>query len=169
MLYIIGQALGVVSAVCSLILPMLKKKSQMLVMTMFTNGLVALNLVMIDQFGSAVLIHSLAVVQAIVSLRHVQRDTTVTKAEGGAFLLLYIACGLLGYKSPIDVLPIVGCLFNMLATFQRDVHKTRILILINVSTFLIYYLIVGSTSALMVGSTIVTTLIAMIRDRKHAK
>ena len=169
MLYIIGQALGVVSAVCSLILPMLKKKSQMLVMTMFTNGLVALNLVMIDQFGSAVLIHSLAVVQAIVSLRHVQRDTTVTKAEGGAFLLLYIACGLLGYKSLIDVLPIVGCLFNMLATFQRDVHKTRILILINVSTFLIYYLIVGSTSALMVGSTIVTTLIAMIRDRKHAK
>jgi len=169
MLYIIGQALGVVSAVCSLILPMLKKKSQMLVMTMFTNGLVALNLVMIDQFGSAVLIHSLAVVQAIVSLRHVQRDTAVTKAEGGAFLLLYITCGLLGYKSLIDVLPIVGCLFNMLATFQRDVHKTRILILINVSTFLIYYLIVGSTSALMVGSTIVTTLIAMIRDRKHAK
>jgi len=169
MLYIIGQALGVVSAVCSLILPMLKKKSQMLVMTMFTNGLVALNLIMIDQFGSAVLIHSLAVVQAIVSLRHVQKDTAVTKAEGGAFLLLYIACGLLGYKSLIDVLPIVGCLFNMLATFQRDVHKTRILILINVSTFLIYYLIVGSTSALMVGSTIVTTLIAMIRDRKHAK
>lgn len=167
MLYVIGQALGVVSAVCSLILPMLKKKSQMLVMTMFTNGLVALNLVMIGRFGSAVLIHSLAVVQAVVSLRHVRRDTPVTRLETGGFLILYIACGLLGYKSVIDVLPMVGCLFNMLATFQRDVHKTRILILINVSTFLIYYLMVGSTSALMVGSTIVTTLLAMVRDRKR--
>lgn len=168
MLYIIGQALGVVSAICSLILPMLKQKSQMLLMTVATNGLVALNLIMIDQFGSAVLIHSLAVVQAFVSLRHVRRDTPVTKVEGGVFLVLYMVCGLLGYKSIIDVLPMVGCLFNMLATFQRDVHKTRILILINVSTFLVYYLVVGSTSALMVGSTIVTTLIAMWRERRKA-
>lgn len=166
MLYFIGQTLGVISAVCSLILPMLKKKSQMLVMTMVTNGLVALNLIMIDQFGSAVLIHSIAVVQAFVSLRHVLRDSPVTKVEGLLFLAFYVGCGLLGYKSVIDVLPIVGCLFNMLATFQRDVHKTRILILINVSTFLAYYLMVGSTSALMVGSTIVTTVFAMVRDRK---
>ena len=169
MLYIIGQALGVVSAICSLILPMLKQKSRMLLMTVATNGLVALNLIMIDQFGSAVLIHSIAVVQAFVSLRHVQRDTPVTKVETGVFLALYIGCGLLGYKSVIDVLPIVGCLFNMLATFQRDVHKTRVLILINVSTFLVYYLIVGSTSALMVGSTIVTTVFAMVRDRKKSR
>ena len=165
-MYYIGQALGVVSAVCSLILPMLKKKSQMLVMTMFTNGLVAMNLVMIGEFGSAVLIHSLAVVQAIVTLRHIRRDTPVTRRENVIFFVLYIACGLLGYHRPLDILPIVSSLFNMAATFQRDVHKTRILILINVSTFLIYYVIVGSTSALMVGCTIITTVIAMIRDRK---
>jgi len=167
MIYYIGQALGVISAVCSLILPMLKQKSQMLLMTVATNGLVALNLIMIDQFGSAVLIHALAVVQALVTLRHLRRDTPVTKLEGGVFFVLYMAGGLLGYKSLIDVLPMVGCLFNMLATFQRDVHKTRVLILINVSTFLVYYLMVGSTSALMVGSTIVTTVIAMARDRKR--
>ena len=165
-MYYIGQALGVVSAVCSLILPMLKKKSQMLVMTMFTNGLVALNLVMIGEFGSAVLIHSLAVVQAMVTLRHIRRDTPVTRRENVIFFVLYIACGLLGYHRPLDILPIVSSLFNMAATFQRDVHKTRVLILINVSTFLIYYLIVGSTSALMVGCTIITTVIAMLRDRK---
>ena len=167
MVYIIGQALGVISAVCSLILPMLKRKSHMLVMTMFTNGLVALNLVMIGQFGSAVLIHSLAVVQAIVSLRHIRRESAVSRLETGVFLVLYIAFGLLGYKSIIDVLPMVGCVFNMLATFQKDVQKTRVLLLLNVTPFLIYYLIVGSTSALMVGSTIVTTLFAMYRDRKR--
>ena len=167
MVYYIGQALGVVSAVCSLILPMLKKKSQMLVMTMFTNGLVALNLVMIGEFGSAVLIHSLAVVQAVVSLRHIRHETPVTKRENLLFLVLYVACGLLGYKRPIDVLPIVGSLFNMAATFQKDVHKTRVLILINVSTFVVYYILVRSTSVLMVSCTIVTTLIAMIRDRKR--
>ena len=166
MIYYIGQALGVISAICSLILPMLKKKSQMLAMTMATNGLVALNLLMIGEVGSAVLIHSLAVVQAVVSLRHVRSETPVSKRENLLFLALYVGCGLLGYHRPLDVLPIVGSLFNMAATFQRDVHKTRILILINVSTFLVYYLIVGSTSALMVGCTIITTLIAMIRDRK---
>lgn len=167
MVYYIGQALGVVSAVCSLILPMLKKKSQMLVMTMFTNGLVALNLVMIGEFGSAVLIHSLAVVQAVVSLRHVRRESAVTRLETGVFFVLYVACGLLGYHRLIDLLPIVGSLFNMAATFQKDVQKTRVLLLLNVTPFLIYYLIVGSTSALMVSCTIVTTLIAMIRDRKR--
>ena len=166
MIYYIGQALGLIGAGCSLILPMLRKKSQMLAMTVATNGPAALNLLLIGQFGSAVMIHALAVVQALVTLYHVLKDRAVTRTESIVFLFLYIACGLLGHQGLLDLLPIVGSLFNMLATFQRDVQKTRFLILINVSFFLIYYVIVGSSSAFMVLSTIITTLIAMYRHKK---
>ena len=168
MVYDIGQALGLVGGVCGLILPMLKKKSQMLVMTMGTNGTAALNLLLIGRPDSACMIHSLAVVQALVSLWHVRRDAPVIKGENGIFMVLYIACGLMGYQGVIDLLPIVGSLFNMLATFQRDVQKTRVLILINVSFFLVYYVIIRSTSVFMVLSSILTTLIAMYRHGKNA-
>lgn len=51
------------------------------------------------------------------------------------FWVRYIVCGFVGYTGPVELLPIVGALFNMPATFQRDVQKTRVLLLINVSFF----------------------------------
>ena len=167
MTYYIGQTLGLIGAGCSLVLPLLKKKSHMLAMAMATNGLAALNLLLIGQFGSAAIIHFLAVIQALVTLLSVRKESVITRTESIIFLFLYVACGLLGYTRPLDLIPIVGSLFNMLATFQRDVQKTRTLILINVSFFLVYYVIVGSSSAFMVLSTIITTTIAMYRHKKR--
>ena len=49
-----------------------------------------------------------------------------------AFLLALIV-------AVVDILPVFGSLFHMLATFQKDVHKTRVLLLFNSSTFLTNY------------------------------
>ena len=167
MAYYIGQALGIVATVCCFALPLFKKKWQMLLVSATSNLFFALNLILIGDVGSAIIVNLLAIVQTLLSLWHVQKDKPVTVAENIIFLIGYIICGSFGFHRALDVLPIVGAVFNMLSVFQRDEQKTRILILLNASTFFIYYIVVGSTNLFAELLAAITTVIAMIKYRKH--
>lgn len=164
--YYIGQALGLLGTLCCLILPFFKKKWQMLAITALVNIFCALNLVLIGEVGSVILIYVVAVVQTIVALWHLKRDTAVTKAENVIFLALYVICGALDLGAFVDVLPIVGAVFHMLATFQLDVQKTRVLLVFNSITFMAYYALVGSTSVFSTLVTLTSTLLAMYHYRQ---
>lgn len=166
MVYYIGQFLGIVATVCCLVLPLFRKKWQMLVMNGLANVFFALNIILIGQFGSAVLLNIVAVIQAAISLWHVRTERPVTNAENIVFLFLYVGGGLLGFRQIIDLLPIVGAVFNMLATFQRDEQRTRVLTLINAGIYLVYFVLVGSTSMLAEICVIVTSITAMYRYRQ---
>ena len=166
MLYYFGQFLGIVSTICCLILPLLKKKWQMLVMTAAINIFCALNLVFIGRMGSVIMIYVVAVIQTIVALIHQKNSSEVTKAESVIFFVLYVVCGCVSLQSAIDILPVVGAVFYMLATFQKDVQKTRYWLLANASVFLVYYALIGSTSAFCTLCTLVTTIFALIKYRK---
>ncbi len=166
MLYYIGQALGLMGTLCCLILPFMKKKWQMLALTALVNILCAANLVLIGQVGSVILIYVVAVVQTVVALWHLKKDSPVTMVENVIFLLAYVVCGALDLKGLVDVIPIAGAVFHMLATFQKDVRKTRVLLLFNSATFMVYYFLVGSTSVFSTLITMTSTLLAMYRYRK---
>ena len=167
MAYYIGQALGLAATVCCFLTPLFKKKWQMLVITAAANLLFALNLLLIGQVSSAIIIYIVAILQSIVSYWHVQKEKKVSLAENILFLILYVGCGFIGFKSALDLLPIVGAVFNMLATFQRDEQKTRLLILLNALCFFIFCAAVGSTSMFAELLAMITTIIAMIRYRKQ--
>ena len=74
--------------------------------------------------------------------------------------------GFMGFNQALDLLPIVASVFNMLAVFQKDEQKTRILILFNASIFCLYYIIIGSTSLLAELLAVITTVIGLIKYRK---
>ena len=166
MMYILGQILGVIASVCCLILPLFKKKWQMLVMNGLANTLFALNIILIGQFGSAVILNIVAVIQVVLSLWHLQKGKPITRAENILFFVLYVGGGFLGFRRALDLLPIVGAVFNMLATFQRDEQKTRVLTLINASIYFVYFAIIGSSSILAEICVITTAVIAMVKYRK---
>lgn len=166
-MYYFGQALGIIATICCFALPLFKKKWQMLLVSATSNLFFALNLVFIGEFGSASIVNLVAIVQTLLSLWHVQKDQPVTTAENIIFLIAYVACGSIGFKGALDILPTVGSVFNMLSVFQRNEQKTRILILLNASTFLIYYIVVGSTNLFAELLAIITTVIAMVKYRKH--
>lgn len=166
MAYYIGQFLGIAATICCFLIPLLKKKWQMLVLTATANLFFALNMILIGESGSAILIYAVSVVQALVSLWHVQRDKPVTKIETAVFLLASIGCGAIGFSRALDLLPIGGAVFNMLATFQRDEQKSRVLILFNAICFFSFCFAVGSTSMFAELMAMITTVIAMIKYRK---
>ena len=86
--YIIGQIFGLLSTVCTIILPFFRKKWQILALNIGINLLVAANMVLIGQIGSAVFLCLVAVVQSIVSMHHDNKGTPVSLGEKLLFLVL---------------------------------------------------------------------------------
>jgi len=166
MTYYAGQFFGILMTVCCLILPLFKKKWQMLVVTAAINACAVFNLILIGQIGSGAFLCIVGVVQALVSLWHVLKERPVSGKENILFLVLYLGVGAVGFRQMLDLLPMVAAVFNMLATFQRDEQKSRVYILINAVIFLIYYLLVGSTSAMAEVCIISTSVLALCRYRK---
>ena len=167
-MYDIGQAFGLLSTACCLLMPMLKRKQQMLWANAANNALVIVNILLISGFGSAIMVCAVAVAQSLVAIWHINRGTPVSKRENIIFLVLYIGCGVLGFRTAVDALPIIGAVFNMLATFQRDEQRTRWLLLINAAIFAAYYCLIGSAALLSVLCTIGSTLLGLWRYRKRS-
>ena len=94
--YIIGQIIGLLTIVCSVLMPYLKKKSQLLWANIAINGLVLVNLVLIGQFGSANWLCMVAIVQSLIALPRTRTDTTAGTTETVIFTFLYLGFGIFG-------------------------------------------------------------------------
>ena len=156
MMILIGQALGIIATICCAALPLFRKKWMMLVFSMTANVLFAVNQIISDQillgsFSSAALLYIVTVVQSLLMMWHVHKDSKVTLAENIVFLAIYVICGIIGREKWQDIqpifsvilsaLPILGAAFSMFSTFQRDEQRTRLLILFNAICWASYFLI----------------------------
>ena len=175
MIYYIAQGFGLFATLCCFIMPFFKKKWQMLLVNVGGNLFFILNLLLLGANegnifanSTAMIVNLVSLVQILLSYRHVQKDTPVTKAENIIFLLLYVGMGFIGFQRVLDFLPIIASVFNMLAVFQKDEQKTRYLVLFNAAIFCTYYIIIGSTSLLAELMAVITTVIALIKYRKKA-
>lgn len=174
--YLIAQAFGIFATISCFIMPLFKRKWQMLLVNVAGNLFFILNLLLLglhetgDLFANAtaMIVNLVSLVQVLISYWHVKNGTPVTTPENIIFLLLYVGLGFVGFNRALDLLPIIASVFNMLAVFQRDEQKTRILVLCNASIFCAYYIILGSTSLLAELMAVVTTAIALIKYRKKA-
>ena len=174
--YIIAQAFGIFATVCCFAMPLFKRKWQMLLVNIAGNLFFILNLLFLGyhETGSlfsnatAMIVNVVSLVQVLISYYHVRKATPVTTAENIIFLLLYVGMGFVGFQRILDLLPIIASVFNMLAVFQKDEQKTRILVLFNASIFCLYYIIIGSTSLLAELLAVITTVVGLIKYRKKA-
>lgn len=175
MIYYIAQGFGIFATLCCFIMPLFKKKWQMLLVTVAGNLFFILNLLLLGANegnlfanSTAMIVNGVSLVQVLLSYWHVQKDKPVTTTENIIFLLLYIGLGFIGFQRALDFLPIIGSVFNMLAVFQKDEQKTRFLVLCNASIFCAYYIIIGSTSLLAELMAVITTVIALVKYRKKS-
>lgn len=164
--YIIGQGFGLLASLCCLIQPLWKKKWQIMVAASCSNLFAIFNLMLLNQFGSGMIICAVGVLQGMVSLWHLKTNKPILRAENIVFFILYVGCGLLGFKGLIDVLPIAGSILYMLMAFQRDEQKSRWLLLGNAAVFFAYYALVGSTTVIAEVFAIITSCAALYKYRK---
>ena len=113
MAYCIGQIIGIVAAIGCAILPLFRKKWQMLVCSGLSALCFGLNLLLLGETGSGFIISIVCVIQTLIALWHLQKGVPVTVRENAVFLILYVGCGILDFRSALDVLPIIASILNM--------------------------------------------------------
>ena len=157
MSYMLGQFFGLLTPVCSIITPFLKKKWQLLVANILINLLVILNLVLIGQFGSGSFLCMVAIVQSGIMLFRTNKEQKPSVAETVIFTVAYVFFGLFGiatapgfvpainYENLLELLPILGALAQMVSVFVRDEQETRKWLLCNTIFWMIYAAAVGSS------------------------
>ena len=126
-MYIIGQICGLISTVVTIAAPQFRTKQQILICNVLINGLEAFNFLAIGQFGSAVFLCLVAIVQSFVSMWHERKQTAVTLWENVLFFFLYVGFGLFGMvcsegfvwaitpHNLLQLIPIIGALMLMLS------------------------------------------------------
>ena len=164
--YYLGQICGVLVTVGAGVSMQMKKKQHIVLISAVVNILAALNILLLDQFGTGVIINLVATAQVFLSLWHDKRGTEPSKAEGILFLAVYILCGLVSFKGWLDILPIVAVVFYMFAIFQKEPQKLRVLMLGNAVSWMIYHGVLRSTAIFAMFVNIGSTLISLYRYRK---
>ena len=180
MAYIIGQVFGLMTIVCSLVMPFLKRKWQLLCANMAINLLTILNLTLIGQFGSANFLCIVAIVQSAIALPRAEKRAEPGKTESILFTILYVGFGFFGiFTSPgfvpavnlrnlLELLPILGALAQMISVFVPDEQATRKWLLCNAVVWLIYSASVGSSVVFNDLLAVISTSTAIYKYRKKA-
>lgn len=167
-IYYIGQALGIFVTIGAIINLQLKKKQHMYILSIVVNILSALNILLLDkEISSGAIICLVAVAQIAVAYIHDKKQTNVHIAEKIFFFIFYVAGGLLGFKTWIDVLSIVAAALYMFAMFQKKEQNVRLFLLGNMATWTVYHAVLGSTAIFAQLAGIVSSVIALIRYRKQ--
>lgn len=181
MAYYIGQFFGLLTIVCSLIMPFLKKKWQLLWANIAINALVILNMALIGQFGSAIALCLVAIVQSAIALPRAGTGREPSATETIIFTFLYLGFGFLGIitapsfiwqinsRNLLELLPILGALSQMISVFVPDEQNTRKWLLCNAVFWVIYSAAVGSSVVVNDLLAVISTSSALYKYRKKKK
>ena len=166
-IYWTGQAIGILVTIGAIINLQLKKKQHMYILSIVVNILSALNILLLDGFSSGVIICLIADIQIAMAIWHDKKQTQAKLPEQIIFFALYVAGGLLGFNTWIDILSIVAAALYMFAMFQKKEQNIRLFLLGNMATWTVYHAILGSTAIFAQLAGIVSSVIALIRYRKQ--
>ena len=165
--YYIGQIVGILVTIGVIINLQLKKKQHMYILSIIMNILSALNILLLDGFSSGVIICLVADIQIVLAIWHDKKQTEVHLAEKIIFFVLYVAGGLLGFKTWLDVLTIIAAALYMFAMFQKKEQHIRMFLLGNMATWTVYHAVLGSTAIFAQIAGIISSVVALIRYRKQ--
>lgn len=166
MAYYLGQFFGLLVLVCTLVGNQLPKKWMMITVALLTNVFAGLNVVLLGQIGSAVMVNVVAVIQTLVALWHEHKKTKVTLTEKIIFFVAYVGFGLLGCKGWMDILPVAGALMFLLSIFAKNEQGVRAFTVANAIIWIVYYVLIGSSTLFAQIGNLISNLIALWRYRE---
>jgi len=178
MKYLIGQAFGIIATIAGVSVPVFKKKWQMLVLSICNNIFCALNLIFLDAIGSGIFLFAVATVQALINLLHSLRNTSGKAYEKIIFAALYLGLGFYGLftgpnyvpginaRNLLELLPIIAAMMNMCFVFSSGEKQARIFFILCNFLWMLYYIIIGSSTVLGSAFSVATGLFALYRNRE---
>ena len=172
MTQIIAQALGILALCVTIICYQLNSQKKILLCQMIAATLFTVNLALLGGMSGALLnIHGIC-----RALTFYQRGK-YKWADSPLWVWFYIAaavvCVAVTYKSPLDLLPLIGQIFTTISFFMKDAAKIRLFTLPSPPCWFIYHLstgnIGGTLNEIFVISSIIIGMIRLDRKKEGRK
>ena len=177
-MYILGQSFGILAAITSIFRPQFKRRKHIFFCTLLGNLFCTLNFVLIGKSGAASLVCTVAIIQSLLAMLHDRHNRAVPTREKIIFLILYLAAGLFGFAysqnfslemhwdTAIELMPVLGALMLMFSNFARKEQTIRFFLLLNAGVWMIYSLLIGSSTVLSNIISLCSTATALWKYRR---
>lgn len=158
--------LGLITSVAVFVSFQLKDMRLVLICQILCNSAGAISYLLAPTGGlSGFTIFAVAILQCIVFfvLRH--KGATVPRYMAYVFAVAYLACSIITYKAPIDIISAVAAQTCAFGVAQKKVSVYRILLLFNGLLWLTYDLLLPATLTMAVAHiiTVASSLIGIVR------
>lgn len=177
-MYYLGQLCGLIGTGITVLRPQMRKRTHMLLCTVFINAFNGMNFLLIGQGGASAILCFVAILQALAAIAHERRQTAFSRPENLLFFLLYLGLGIYGmlqtegfvwaltWHNALELLPVVGALMLMLSVFARGEQQARVFLLLNGMSWLVYTAVVGAAVFFSSVISVVSSAIALWKYRK---
>ena len=165
-MYIFAQTLGVVVSVISIVAIQMRKKWQILLLSMVANFLSMVTFLILNGFGSAVTVNVIAVVQCAINAYISYKGKEASVIQKIIFISLFFVSGVFGYNVLLDIMPIAASLVFTWSAFQKKEQHIRLFLLFNVLIWITYDLIIGTTAVIGQILSLISIIIGLYRYKK---
>ncbi len=142
-MYIISQILGAIGAISNIVSMQIKDKKHILFVFIIAGLAFSASYVLLGAYSGA-LICFIATVQTVINYILEVKQKKFPNWLGFIYIIIAIICGFVGFKSIIDILPVIAGVTYVLSILQEKEKHIRIISLTNAIMWLIYDLIVGA-------------------------
>lgn len=169
-IFLSSQVASTLLLIIAVVSMQFKNMKPILISQCITNGLAALSLALMGGLSGATTCF-VAIAHTLYIYMYRSKDKEPPLASTIIALVIYIACAVLAYSKPIDLLIIPASITFILSIVQKRPSIYRVIIFINTMLYLIYNLVLGVyPSVLTYAIMLVSNIIAMIRhDREDWK
>lgn len=169
-MFIVAQVMGVLGAITNIVSMQFKKTKQILCCFILANVFFSISYLLLGGYVAAI-IGTIAAIQTVINYFFQKKDKEIPKWLITIYFIVSFACGLITYKTVIDILPILGGLTYIWAIIQKEEKYIRRITLLNSSLWLVYNVFILAYSTVVSDIvTIASTIIGMLRfDMKRNK
>lgn len=172
MAFYIAQAISVLNALTAVLIMQCKNMKIILIGHIATNLLTASTYFLLDSFSGAG-ICVIAIVQTVIMFFYNRKNVKPHIPVILGFIVLYIGCSVLYYKSPIDILSALAAVTFAISVTQEKPSVSRFWYLFNPLLWMVYDIYAKAyVNFVMHTAIFISTFWAMIRvdrifDRKN--
>lgn len=162
-MFILAQIFGVLIIIANALSMQMKKKQQILIMFILGNLFSTINFILLQSYSGAIICF-VAILQTTINYVFDKRGKKLPKWLITSYIIVVILCGLITYRTYLDILPILCSILYTTTILQTKERKIRKITLINAISWFIYDLAsMAYTAGISDMVIIISTLIGMYR------
>lgn len=158
---LISQIIGIAVAVAAVLSMQLKNVKSILICQLLCNGLGALSYLLLNEL-SGFMLHAVAVCQTLVFYIIRQKEIKAPKYVSWIFVVLFVGCSALSYKSPVDLFSAFSALMFSLSICCEKPSRYRAFMLFNGISWVLYDVNVAAYSMIITHALLVVSTVAGI-------